>query len=64
VPDKLIQLETSKDHSLARIRANCKEINSKLSKKEIDECATFAYREWDVNAREVQSNFNQFINLY
>jgi len=22
------------------------------------------YRQWDVNQREVQTNFNQFINFY
>jgi len=40
------------------------EINPKLTRKEANVIAEQVYREWDVNAREVQSHFNQFINEY
>jgi len=49
---------------MEKLRANCAQANAKLEKKELEEVAKAAYREWDVNQREVQANFNQFINFY
>ena len=41
-----------------RIVQNLREVNSKLTAKESKEIANACYREWDVNQREVQANFN------
>lgn len=64
VPDKLIQLECCEDNSKSKIRDGAKEVNEKLTKKDLDEVAKTYHREWDVHQREVQCGFKQFINFY
>lgn len=64
IPDKFVHINIRKQHSLARIKQNCIQVNQSLYGPELDEIALKMYEDYEMNMNAVDSTFNQFIYHY
>ena len=60
-PDRMINLTTSREESLAHFKEQFAQKNAEMTGEAADEAADRAYQEWSINSNAVLQNFSQYV---
>ena len=60
-PDRMINLTTQKEDSLAHFKEGLAQRNEEHKGEDLDEIAERMYQEWEINSNAVLQTFNQYV---